>query len=283
MKSILPIFLLFSILGCKQKEINNPTVKGVNDILCDSKQLYDSLNDNGIDTNSYIGYNIYNDTSIYLWNEKHISNFYVNHQNFRIINTIDGKSKCADYLKLEQKIEGKWQIPKNIIERNLYFDFINFYDVNNDGFKDLALERRYNNEIIFYNPKKNKFNDTLSSVSVSPIFKLIDSSLNIFCDSYNYKCMRGRVGSTLYKMEGESKIDLFKIDFEGPMTKDSSMLFDTLINKFVLYKFKSNIEYDLDSLKTFPLKPTKEPFDAIDNFDYVSFWKRNYKGLLKIY
>ena len=282
MRSLFLIFFVLIIFGCNQNGKSSETIKNENYLVQDYKQLYDSLNSNGIDTNSYIGYEIYNDTSVYLWEEKYISNFNVNQQNYRFINTIFGKDEFPTYIKLQQKIEGKWQIQNNIISRDLYFDFINFYDVNNDGYKDMALERRYDNEIIFYNPKLRKFDDTISSVIVSPLFKLIDSNLNIFCDNYNYRCKRGSVGSTLYKIDGETKTDLFKIDFDGPMTKDSSQLFDTIINRFVLYKFKSNKEYDLDSLKTFPLKPTKEPFDAVDNFDYVAFWKQHYKKLMKL-
>lgn len=284
MKTISIIYIALFLLSCnKPKKSSKRYKKQFTDTSLGRLQLYDSINDNGIDRNSYVGFKYWNDTTMSRFQSTYIDTFTVGGNQFRIVDTYGDDTTISDYVRLQQNIKGEWHLQKNVYYPFLYGSGGAIYleDINYDGYKDLCQYIRFNSDVTFYNSIMKKFNDSVDIIVKEFPSKIIDKELNLFCDFSFRKGFRGDITSTLFSIENYKRKDFFNIEFDGPATKEDSFLLDTVINVFYLYKFKNTENYTRDSIGTFKIKPIYDKFKIEELFDYVGFWKKNYKRILQ--
>jgi hypothetical protein len=134
-------------------------------------------------------------------------------------------------------------------------------DVNLDGFTDLIWFRKWETEVFLFNPKLRRFEDT--SFNHPEIWTLIDKDKKIFCDFWEHFYVEEN-HSKLYTFENNKLKVLFYLKYISDEPRGME------IKKVALYK-NSNSKTEIK---------IKEIEVNADEFDYISFWKSNYKQLI---
>lgn len=156
---------------------------------------------------------------------------------------------------------GKWSI--NLLFENLgnHNKYDRTKDVNLDGYKDLIWFKKWETEIYLFNPKLKCFED--SSFVHPKIWKVIDEDKKIFCDFWEHWYVEESYSELYTFKDGKLKV-LFHLKYISDEPKG------TKIKKVILYKIS-------DSAKD---SKVKEIDVNAEEFDYLSFWKSNYRQLL---
>jgi len=110
--------------------------------------------------------------------EYFIDTFSQDGNKFRLIY---GRSNTQIYSILEKRINENWYSMIEFDKFNGSGRIIRISDVNNDGFKDILRESKFNNEIYLYNPSTQNFIDTICGELNDDVI-LLDSINNIYCD-----------------------------------------------------------------------------------------------------
>jgi len=156
-----------------------------------------------------------------------------------------------------QKFEnGKWIELLSFESLGNHNNYFVDKDLNNDGYNDICLERKWDMETFFYNPKQKTFLN--KSLVLSQSWVLIDTARSIYCDYLQYKTADAT--SELYTIRNFEKIVLAHIEFKAKADDNQEL------DKATFYKDKTKIE---------ELKVNKD-----EEFDYIKWWTENYKRVI---
>ena len=174
--------------------------------------------------------------------------------------------------KIQKKINGQWVSVKDI---SYVYRSKNpvIKDVNNDGYEDIVIEpEKEAAYAYFYDPKTKSFRESVELPSQIDKCVLIDKEQNIYC-GFSYENIENTT-STLFTFKDFEPyyyhvIKFVSMEFRSEGTKEYHPVASTLY------------ECDFDSGDTRILKLNLVKGNDCEGFDYVGFWKRNYKKLLK--
>jgi hypothetical protein len=202
---------------------------------------------------------------------------------FRLVHIKEDYDNVAT---LEKFINGHW-IRRIEFERfNGSGDVTHSMDVNNDGYNDITEEHKFSNSAYFFDIAKNDFIHT-SGAYINDFF-LLDTTKNLFCDFEEYRQMCGQIHSRLYTFRNFKRIDLFDLELYNCTETNNDV---SLVTKLILSKYYERKTYkpnwgtdSLVALKTIklskPINLDKDYDPNIGYFDYVNFWRKNYKRLM---
>lgn len=184
----------------------------------------------------------------------YVDTFSVNNCRFRIVH----HDTLYDGI-IEKYNEGRWI--ENITFESLgnHNDYDRTRDVNGDGYNDIILSWKWDTQVFLFNSHFNHFED--DSLWLPDEWEMIDSTRKIFCNYWEHEKV-SESHSELYTFKGNKLQVLFHLEF----ISDSD---DEEIKKLVLFKVVNGNK----------IKVKESPFKE-DDFDYVSYWEKNYKRLL---
>ena len=188
--------------------------------------------------------------------------FGIDGQQFKLTYTYNN-SILNNNTKLEQQTDGKWK-PLLMFDYGWHSGYSR-KDVNGDGYPDFVDEWHYGSNAHFYLPAKKTF-DTAVSFELFD-WELIDTARNIYCQNKNIKGHQDE--SILYTFKGVDPIILYTVNFE----KDEPVM-NALLKAINLYKNVPRFKDSTVLISSTPLNEDKT------EFDYDTYWRKNYKELL---
>jgi hypothetical protein len=111
---------------------------------------------------------------------KFIDTFTVGGNEFRIIDTYANDTIISEYVRLQQKVNGKWCLQKNVFTPSVYGGEIYLEDLNQDGYKDLCQYIRFVSDVTFFNAETKKFEDSVNTFCNEISSKVIDLKKGVF-------------------------------------------------------------------------------------------------------
>jgi hypothetical protein len=301
----LSLFSFFTAITIIIVSCNNETKesiahkKTVNhlEILDTSKLSSDSLDlqVNRIDTIKYSNLP-YWDTTMDRFDSAYIDTFSVDGIQFRFINPSEDKFQLDILIYLEKLVNGHWIYTGFTIGTgNWVNDYYHSRDVNGDGYIDITQDLKWVQAVYFYNPQ-NKTYDSNNKYKlrdeyyINKDWILLDTTKNIFCDFNDFKQLCSNIHSTLYTYKGFKKVELFDLELYNCSERDDIDR-NRFVTKLILSKcepkliIKGNSQYTEYSYVTIQEIKLPKPIDldrdyGVGYFDYVNFWKKNYKEIL---
>jgi hypothetical protein len=204
--------------------------------------------------------------------EGYIDTFSVGDTKFRVVDSCYDSvtQKGGGEGNVQKLVNGQWLHSFSII-LGMHSDYSHDQDANGDGYNDFISNARYGADVYFFHPDKKEFDTADADVfEVSNEWVLLDSARNIFCDDTNVKGIEDN--TRLYTFNGFKLVTLYTLDFEHENDKEGTKM-TTEMN---LYKGETGPKST--ALKTTPINKPSEEYDF--GFDYVAYWKENYKQLL---
>ena len=186
--------------------------------------------------------------------------FTVKNTKFRYRLSPDTSKNCI----VEKLKDGKWKINFETNYSSYQDSFL--CDVNNDGYLDFIEGGKWYSDAILFNPSTGEF-DTLTEFSIGK-WAILNKKNNIFCNSVEVHNVQEQ--SKLYTFRGIKQKVLYSLKF---IYKENSSTFLRQINLY-----KGDIE-DRSS-RSILISKVKINIDDYE-FDYLSYWKLNYKRLLE--
>jgi hypothetical protein len=271
--------VLILFISCNSKQQGNT----------ENKAKRDNSNNSLVDTLNYTTQNsIYiplSDTMELDSPAYYLDTFSVSNNRFRIVHFLFNNP--YDPI-LEKFINGQWFKQIEFRSFNGSGEIKHLLDINNDSYKDITYENRWFREIYFYDSIKNNFIDT-AGADINDGFYLLDTTKNIYCDFDQGRGWCGHLHSKLYTIKNYTKTTLFDLELCNCSEKNEYV---TFIKKLILSKcFERKLLFkgisDRDSLVNIetinlskPINMEKEYEPYYSYFDYVSFWRKNYKRLM---
>lgn len=208
-----------------------------------------------------------------------IDTFSQNGNKFRLVYQILDSNNDAT---LEKSINGQWFRRIEFNKFNNAGEILHTIDVNNDGYKDITREAHFFKHVYFFDNAKNNFIDTIGATIDDGVF-LLDTIKNIYCDIQEFRGMCGQIHSKLYTFKNFKRINLFDIELYNCTNDEAS-----LVTKLIISKCYDRPDDDyFDSLATLqtiklhkPINLDKDYEPRYSYFDYLNFWKKNYKRLM---
>lgn len=212
-----------------------------------------------IDTALYNNLSYWDTTISHASSQGYKDTFSVAGASFRLIHndtTFDGM--------LEKFENGDWVVQWIAQVLGNHNDYDRTYDLNGDGYKDFIFYWKWFGEVHLFDPSKKTFSDTVNC-QIERNWWLLDSARNIFYEVIQGKLMSGTVESNLFTFNKFKRIDLLSLDLNYDRDAD-----DDIITGGMLKDTANHII-------TRDVKPTKKT--DVTEFDYYTFWKKQYKYL----
>lgn len=176
-----------------------------------------------------------------------------------------------DLLRLEYLENKEWKINFEFDLNKGYYNFTE--DFNNDGYPDFSIDFKWTNEVHIFNPLTNKFQE--EGCIIYENATLIDSSKKIFCDNQEYN-QTNDIISDLYTYKNCDKVLLYELKF----LKNHDRSGTRYNNKALLFKYLSNGHKKFIKEVIFNKSILGKDPDYLLDFDYISFWTKNFKRLV---
>ncbi len=213
-----------------------------------------------IDTSNYLGLKYYDTTMDHAGSQGYVDTFTIHNYKFRIVH----QDTLFDGV-VEVNKNGKWYRTMQFVNLGNHNDYNISFDLDGDGYNDLIFYWKWFGEIHFFDPTKNEFCDRISS-NIGIDWTLLDTSNHIFYENEFGKEMNSPVYSNLFTFKNAKRIDIAALNiYFDPNDENGTFI------KGLLYKNGSKVQIE-------KVKP-KEKVN-IDDFDYLKFWKKRYKGLI---
>ena len=210
-----------------------------------------------------------------------LDTFSQNENKFRLVYQMLDSNNDAT---LEKLINGQWFRRIEFYKFNNSGEIVHSIDINNDGYKDITREAHFFKYVYFFDKAKNNFIDTFGAYINDGII-LLDTTQNIYCDIQEFRGMCGNIHSQLYTFTNFKRINLFDLELYNCTSNGASILTKLILSK-CYDRHRPNEKY-FDSLVNFettklpkPINLDKDYEPRYSYFDYVSFWKKNYKRLM---
>lgn len=248
-----------AVLGCNQHTtVKNNTVAAVVDSVAAGTANIT------VPVPGMPGYVYYESGKIYpVGQQSFVDTFSIDGQQFKLTYTYND-SALDNNTKLEQHVNDKWQ-PLLMFDYGWHSGYSRNKDVNGDGYPDFVDEWHYGSNAHFYLPAKKTF-DTAVSFELFD-WELIDTAHNIYCQNKNIKGHQDE--SILYTFKGVDPVILYTVDFD----KDEPVM-NAILKAVNLYK-------NIPGFKDSSVLISTTPLDTeVTDFDYDTYWRKNYKELL---
>lgn len=257
------LIAIFIITGLAVSSCNqHTTIKSNPAVVLDSTAV--KPNDTTASVPGMPGY-IYKKGEIYpVGQQSFIDTFGIDGQHFRFMYTFN-EDKFEDNAKLEQLLGDKWQPLFMMDYLSGRSNYSRSKDVNGDGYPDFLDNWRYGSHAYFYKPAQKTF-DTAISLELLE-WELLDTVHNIYCQNHNI--VGHQEESILYTFDGLKQVILYTVDFD----KDDESS-DAVLKALNLYKSVPGYKDSSVLVSKVPL-----PKDETE-FDYDTYWRKNYKELL---
>ncbi|MFL9483154.1 hypothetical protein ACI6Q2_10295 [Chitinophagaceae bacterium LWZ2-11] len=173
-----------------------------------------------------------------------------------------------DSCLVEKYIEQRWMQDLFFV-RNQWNQNRIVKDINLDGYPDLAIEWRFQVEVHLYNPISKAFSKE-SHFSLTKDVTTADSTKKLFYDLRTAKIFEG---GRLYNLQNDTPYVYYRFIVDYYPNDEN---FTDSIHAVKLYRCKNGNEDDTVFMKQL------NPKDFIW-YDSISFWRKNWKRLIKEY
>jgi len=193
-----------------------------------------------------------------------VDTFGVNDQQFRVVYTY-ADSVLKGNTKLEKLAGDRW-LGLFAMDFGWHSGYDRTKDVNGDGYPDFLESWHYGWHPHFYIPSQKTF-DTASNFELFD-WELLDTVQNIYCQNWNI--MGKQAESMLYTFHGVKPVVLYTVDFD----KESDGSGYATLKTLYLYKTVPGYKDSSVLISTTPMAKDET------EFDYDTYWRKNYKELL---
>lgn len=207
-----------------------------------------------VDTSQYISLPYWDTTLWHSGSQGYKDTFSVAGASFRMIHN----DTLFDGI-LEKFEKGNWVVQWIAGSLGRYNDYERTYDLNSDGYKDFIFYWRPYGEVYFFNPARNTFSDTVNCL-IDRNWWLLESSRNIYYEVIEGKLISGKVESNLFTFNNTKRIDLLTL----------------ILHYDEDYNITGGIVQTGYRRIISRIPKPKEPA-SLGDFNYPSFWKKQYK------